>query len=359
LTYYATFIPGLQEFIAVAIRERLPDVSILKLLDGAVIFKTGVTYDSLNFFCFNNIFALIDIDEIRDKKAKCDIDEIHKYNGQAKIELHIKKIINALDNRSLEAMQVISENNNKIQSFRLVCSAENKPVSISEKSRLGMEKFIERISSLKPDRSNPDTEFWFLYRSEGFCVFMKRLTNNRAGEKSLHPGELSPQLAWSLCRIAELKHGQTASDPFCGYGSIPLAACRHFPVKKFYASDLDPACVKIAKSKPGLKNERCEIVKADFRSVPELIGQGSIDVIVTDPPWGLYKETDVPLQRLYDEIIGCFARLLKAGGTAVILSAAEKEVEAAVGKVGMLTINGKIPVLVSGKKAIIFKLGKV
>ena len=59
--YYGSFVPGMQDVIEEVVRERLSDVSVVKLHDGAIVFETDCSYDRLNFFCFNNIFAVIDI----------------------------------------------------------------------------------------------------------------------------------------------------------------------------------------------------------------------------------------------------------------------------------------------------------
>jgi predicted RNA methylase len=346
VTYYAAFVPGMQDIIAALLRERLADVVILKLMDGAVIFKTECTYDGLNFLCFNNIFALIDILE---QKSSPKI-----------LEQHIKKILRFGQSREARNLlekiwPLMAANSKQIKSFRLVCSVENKPIAINENLKMDMESFIMNNSGLKLSRSKPDTEFWFIWRREGFSCFMKRLTNHRQG---LHPGELSPQLAWLLCHIADLKHGEIVIDPFCGYGSIPQAACKHFPIKKILASDIDPRCIKITGSKSGLLKECCEILEADFHSIMNYIPSAQADAIVTDPPWGMYKETPLPLQTLYNEILEVFSRVLKNKGRAVILSAAEKELETAVEKNQAFSIKGKIPILVSGKKAFVFVLAK-
>jgi len=349
MIYYATFIPGMQEVIAGVLQKRLRDVSIERLLDGAVVFETECTYDSLNFFCFNNIFALIDILESKNSRRQ--------QSGPAILEFHIRKTL-----ETRKAWPLISENNKKIKSFRLVCSMENTLSPVNEKIKQEMERFIQRNSSLQLSRSKPDTEFWFLFRREGFSLFLKRLTNHRIGEKSLNKGELSPQLAWLLCHIADLKHNEIVLDPYCGYGSIPNAGCRHFPIKKFYASDIDRQCVEITRSKSGLRKERGEslrgeIFQADFHSIHDFISPGAVDAIVTDPPWGMYK-TDVSLQTFYNDMIAVFSKVLKDNGRAIILSAAEKELESAVKTEQSLKISGKIPILVSGKKACVFILVK-
>ena len=339
--YYCTFVPGMQETAAEIVRERLEDVSIVQLLDGAVVFETECSYDRLNFFCFNNIFAIIDILDI---------------TAGAPLELHIRKICGTDNALSERARTVISENNKKIQSFRLVCSLENKPAAINEGPKQAIEDFIVRASALKVDRARPDTEFWLLYRREGFSFFMKRLT--RSAEKKLHPGELTPQLAWLLCRLGEIRPGGIAADPFCGYGSIPEAALKHFPIKKFYASDSDPRCIKITGSKQCLKNERCEIRRSDILSVSDFIPEGGVDTIITDPPWGMYKETKVPLGEFYEAALALFSKLLKSGGRAVLLTAALKELEQGVAKTSEMCIIKRISILVSGKKASIFLIKK-
>ena len=198
----------MQDLVSAVVRERLTDVSIEKLLDGAILFETECTYDRLNFFCFNNIFAVIDVIE----KSGFSIPALSSERARA----------------------VISENNKKIKTFRVVFSMENKPASVSETLRYDIENIIIKNSArpasvaLKVDRLRPDTEFCLLSRREGFSVFMKRLT--RSAQKKLRPGELPSQLAWLLCRVGELKSGETVIDPFCGYGSIPEAALKHFHV---------------------------------------------------------------------------------------------------------------------------------
>ena len=350
MRYYAVFIPGFEDEIASIIRERLSDVNIIKLVDGAVLFETGCTYDRLNFLCFNNIFALIDILEFGKSTDKSGNGQTTNYP-----ELHMKKALSGiLKNFSGQSSIIISDNNKKIKSFRLMFLSENRPVSADEALKQKTENLIAHNSGLRLDRSNPDTEFWFLYRREGFSLFMKRLTNHRINEKSLHKGELSPQLAWLMCCLAELKYGETALDPFCGYGAIALAARKHFPIKMMYASDNDPKCVKYAQSGTGSANTRAVVQKADFRSLSGLIPE-KVDAVITDPPWGMY-DTEIQLQDFYDEMIAVFSGLIRSSGRAVVLTAAALELESAINRTQYFKITKIISILVSGVKAKVFVL---
>jgi predicted RNA methylase len=343
MIYYASFVPGMQEIVKEIILERLRGASIVKLLDGAVIFDTPCTYDKLNFHCFNNIFMVISIVE----------HAAEAQNRDSPLETHMKKAAAACGS------PVISENNSKIKTFRIFCSFGNQPAAASETLRRETERFIARESGLKVNRSAPDTEFWFLYRKEGFSVFMKRLTRHASFEKQLHPGELTPQLAWVLCKLSEPKHTDVVIDPFCGYGSIPEQRTKHFPFKKMYALDIDNRALKITREK--LKGKRagvCEVIQAGITSVFDYIPKGSANAVITDPPWGLYKGTDTPLQQFYDHMIAVFAGLLKAGGRAVALTAKHGELRLATEKTPELSIIRTIPILVSGKKAVVFVMEK-
>jgi predicted RNA methylase len=332
--FYAAFIPGFQDYIAELVKERLADAVIKKLLDGAILFETECTYDKLNFFCFNNIFAVINV--------------LENPGSGKPLETHIKKILG-------RPSSIISENNSKIRSFRIIFSMENKPTTVNEASKQEAENFISRTSGLKIDRSNPDTEFWFLYRREGFSLFMKRLTRHASFENTLHPGELAPQLARLLCRLSNPKHTDVVIDPFCGYGSIPEQRIKRFPLKKFHAFDIDKKPLAVAKKK-FTEKQPCEIRQGDIYSIFDALPRSEADAIITDPPWGMFRETEVPLQKFYEDMVGIFSQLLKAGGLAVVLTAKQEEFRQAVEKTPAFSLTRTIPVLVSGKKAAVFVL---
>ena len=350
-SFYAAFIPGLQNFIAEVIKERLTDVTIHKLLDGAVLFETETSYDKLNFFCFNNIFAVISVME----GAECS-------NA---LEKHIRAVINKGGDvqvrKAAGAEKVITDNSKNFHTFRIVVSNENKPAAIDEKLRLEAEMHIFRLSNLKVNRSLPDTEFWFLFRRDdsprgkNFTVFMKRLTLRSSREKSLHRGELPPPLAWTLCRLARLSHGDTVLDPFCGYGSIPDAALKHFHITKFIACDNNrEASLYTAARFKKRKNGEFVLHQADFFSLPSLVAERSVDAIVTDPPWGHFREIND--SRFYEKMFEVFGKLLREGGRAVVLYANDGALLEAAPP--CFSLENNIPILLSGKKAAIFQFMK-
>jgi predicted RNA methylase len=334
MKFYATFIPGLKDCIAEVVRERLPDVQLHKLLDGAVLFETHCTYDTLNFFCFNNIFAVIDTIESRQTAGA--------------LEAHLARIAN--NPLPPEATAIMANNRKTIRSFRIVTAVENKPARVAQTIKGRAEARIAGVSGLTVNRCRPDTEFWFLSRAEGFSVFMKRLTLRPSWEKTLHPGELPPPAAWMLCRLGRLRHGDRVLDPFCGYGAIPCAALKYFHITQCIACDCDETAAAYTAARAAPFNKRGDgafiLHKTDFRSLAAIVPAQSVDAVITDPPWGHYAAAR---ESLYDEMFSFFEVVLKENGRLVLLGARNDAIANAARPV--FVMRKTIPILLSGKKA--------
>jgi 23S rRNA G2445 N2-methylase RlmL len=238
-------------------------------------------------------------------------------------------------------------------SFRVIFSLENTPAAVSEDLRRKAEGYLAAASGLRLDRRNPSVEFWFLLRREG-AFFMRRLSRHRPWDKLLHPGELPPPLAWMLCKLSAPRNGERVADPFCGYGSIPEARLRHFPPAEFFASDIDRDALKAARAKfRGEAQHHCVFNRCDARELSRLIPPASLDSIITDPPWGFYR--DLPAGDLYHQSMKTFSGLLKPGGRIVLLCGRGEEARRAAAGNGF-TVARHIPILLSGRKAAIYVL---
>lgn len=343
MLYYAAFIPGLGELIAEVVQERLSDVVIHRLLDGAILFETSLGYDKFNFFCFNNIFAVISIME---------------HDSAGALEAHVASFVQNATHDSA-AREIIAHNSRDIQTFRINVSRENKPAALNEKLRAEAERHIARLSGLAIDRAGggagSGAEFWFLYRSESsspFSVFMKRLTLRTSWEKSLHPGELPPPLAWALCRLAHLRHDDTVLDPFCGYGSIPNATIKFFHITKFIACDNDAKAAAYTAARFRDRSSAFTLHKTGFRSLVSILPPKSVDAVITDPPWGCYNGGELP-EKLYQEMFSVFKTLVKDNGRVVLLGARTDDLLHAAGDFG--EVRTTIPILLSGRKAEIYQ----
>ena len=189
------------------------------------------------------------------------------------------------------------------------------------------ENLVKRAGRLRVNRVKSDWEFWYLLQQDGSALYGLLLSRPKAqGEK----GALHPEVAYGMALLAQIRPGETVLDPFAGSGAVGEAV-KHFGAKPLL-SDIAP--------KPG-------IAACDARDLVQ-IRDGSIDRIVTDPPWGIYEKRDV--NALYRAAFAEFRRVLKPSGAVVLLTAAAREAETAMVEAGFAH-EKTLRVLVNGKKA--------
>jgi len=230
-------------------------------------------------------------------------------------------------------------------SFRVRFSQSNQFVKVDRQVSLRAERAIAQATHLKLDRLNPTTELWYVIRDEGIGFYGQLLRKRAATEKNLRPGELRPEFAYLMCLCANPAEQSVVLDPFAGYGAIPAQIARHFPFGKLIVSDNDPEKVKAL---PG--GAFCW----DALHLSE-IANASVDLIVTDPPWGYYGNID-DIALFYEKMLLEFKRVLKQNGRAVILCARKEEFQRAVARTGAFAIERTIHTLVNGKKAGVYVL---
>lgn len=332
IDYFSTFITGLQEVIEVALKRDLRDVRIRQLLDGLVVYQTNESPRKIKQLrYFNNSFVLLRLHE-----KEMAIQSLLK-KSLSEPEMFARLPLGILD---------------KASSFRVVVSKRNRLTSVNKELLSSVEDFLSSKLRLRVDRASPDTEVWFLTRSEGISLVGLRITKKPNYEKTLHQGELRPELAHIMCLLAEIKPTDTVLDPFAGYGSIPLECAKHFSLRRIYAGEKDQRIFKLLREKTKVFKSKIVVGKWDALNL-SFLADNSIDKIVTDPPWGLY--TNIDIESFYLSMLAEFIRLLKPGGLLVVLTAQKEIFEKLVDSFSQLEIKAKYDILVSGKKAAIYQ----
>lgn len=329
-TYASTFIVGFAPFIEAHLNKLFPDVTILKTLDGLIVYKTSASWETLKKLDFlsNTYYVIADTNNVN------------------------LGVVNKLRNQK-QTLQNLPKNN---KTFRIVVSKENEMQAISEQLRRNLEESLTKLTHLRVNRNLPDIEFWFLFRTEGYGFFGIRLTKHPDYKKILPAGELRPELANLLCLLAEPSNDDTFLDPFAGYGAIPFQRAKIRPYKKILASDINHERLHFLKTKlKALKN--ISILKEDALNLKS-ITDSSVDNVATDPPWGYYENTDTDFNVFYEQMLQELGRVLKSKGIAVILTAKKEEFLASLSKVFAFDLQVKYDILVSGKKAGVYKLVK-
>lgn len=169
-------------------------------------------------------------------------------------------------------------------------------------------------------------------------------------------GELRPELANLLCLISEPQKTDTFLDPFCGFGAIPIERAKNFPFGKVIASDIDLNNINLLKEKT---KQKIQIENWDALNLKE-IEDSSIHKIVTDPPWGVYKQEGIDLISFYLKMLKEFYRILKPNGLLVLLTGRKLEIEKIINSsASLFLLEKKYNILVSGKKANVYKFRKL
>ena len=307
---YSTFVTGLQEPVAQWTG------CVRQVLDGAILYE-GPQKEAMP--CFFNSFAVLEYERQR-----------------SSVEQLMLKILR----------KPPSIKGRRGEDFRIVTSRENQLIAVDKQLRNNIEKLIAAKTGMIPERRGGGREFWFLTRSEGIALFMERQPSGK--ERKIKKGELRPQLAYCLNRLAQPGADDVMLDPFCGYGAITRARAEYFPCRAIHGLDIDGQ--KISALHP-----RKIYKRADIAELPSIFPAQSVDVIVTDPPWGLFKESD-DIPQLYRALAKASLHLLKPGGRTVILSAQKELLRTGIeeGAWGNAGLDACYDILVSGQKAAVF-----
>lgn len=337
--YVSTFVSGFQDAVKNLLQDRFDGLVILEIFDGIVVYETDKKPIQIrDLKLFNNSFLLMDF--IRNVKNPID-------TALRKLAKNNKKLVSVTN----------TINELKPKTFRIVTSLENKLTSIDQNLRKSVENRISATYEIKPDRLNPDIEFWILARSEGFVLTCLRITQNKNKERALLKGELRPEIAYLLCCLSEPTNEDVFLDPFCGYGSIPLERSSLQGFKQIIASDMDKS--KLTMIRERILENNISLFQKDFFS-KESFGQNSIDKIVTDPPWGDFATLDLETDLFYCKFLNQASYVLKENGLLIFITSKKNETEKAI------EINNdsfklvlKLDILVSGKKVGLYKLKKI
>lgn len=307
--YFATFPAGTWDIIAKHLKSfRLDEIEIVEHDDSSVVFQSSLTTERLiELRYFTNIYLIVDNQKLPDSVLKG-------------------------------------------KHFRLMMLKDGKPQPIDDTERAELEAKIIHNYGLEPNAHLSKNDFYVIERSYGKRLLALRLPKAKFKREKLSYGELRPELAHILCLAVGLKAKYTVVDMFAGYGSLPLEVIRGFGCKQVIAVD---------SQKMTGRHEHSSIKwhKADARNL-NFITDESIDRVVTDPPWGVYDSKIDDLTTLYTDFAKEMVRILKPSGIAVVLSGFN-EAEQCFEQTYQLQVIKKWNVLVSGKKATIYKLKKI
>lgn len=335
--YFSTFITGFQEVVETELKKLLPEVRLLRLLDGLVIYETTASIQDIQKLRFiNNSYIWL---------------SQSSYTDGQKPEQVIEHLLRMSDfTRSREATSL-----KFVKFFRVIVSKENETIAIDRQLLEKAEGKIFYSTHLKVHRTLPDIEYWFIFRKESISLFGARITPlGKETTRKYEKGELRQELAHLLVLLSEPQKQDVILDPFAGSGAIVLERVQTFPYTKMCASDINEDLVEDLRRKTKWGEQKIIVEKRDALNLDN-IEDNSIKKIITDPPWGLYENPQEDMVDFYRKMLLEFRRILDQDGTIVILVGRDSGFEKVLPGSKFSQIQ-KIDILVSGQKASAYKL---
>lgn len=330
-SYFSTFISGFDTLISELIVEDIKDIKNIKIFDGAVSYETELSIDEIRKIkYFNNSFIIL---------------KTFNYGLEASVDVLNKIIEDLIDSKTLFKIPNIP-----INKFKIFSSLENNLVSVDGKLMYKFVDLLKKETKKEYSSTFADTEFWVLYRREKIGFFLLRITKNK---KKLAKGELREELTNLLCRLSKPEKNDVMLDPFCGSGAIPLERAKVCGFKGIFAMDKDKELIDNLKSK--VKKDK-KLQKSFFVKCCDYFENkfedNFIDTIITDPPWGIYKDIE---DNFYEKLFNESRRILKPNGKLILLTSKK---ELFLKKINGFILKKSFNILVSGQKAGIFILIK-
>lgn len=326
--FISSFITGFQHVVEKNLPQLLAGVKILHVFDGLIHYQyAGDSHNLDKIIYFNNTFFVL-----KTMKGK---------------GLNFPSLVGAVS--SEKKYYLINKG-----TFRVRFQNENQFVKVDKNISKKAEETVLHNSKLHLDRLSPTTEIWYSIRREGFAFCGQLISKREFTEKNLNKGELRPEIAYLICCYADLKQDDVVAEPFCGYGSIPVQLIKKFRFQKLFVSDIDKEKISINMQKKQLKdNPQIELSVNDAFVLPQIIDR-SVDVVITDPPWGYFEQID-DIGEFYKKMFTSFKRILKENGRMIILSARKDEIEKAALEMNVQILSS-LHTLVNGKKASLYKM---
>ncbi|HEY6418679.1 MAG TPA: methyltransferase domain-containing protein [Candidatus Binataceae bacterium] len=204
------------------------------------------------------------------------------------------------------------------------------------------------------DHENADVEWWATMLG-GEVILAVRLSDetmrHREYKAAHRPASLRPSVAAALAWLSEPRAGDVVLDPFCGAGTILIERAHLGRYAMLIGSDRDAGALAAARINIGPRYQPIRIENWDATRLP--LAESSVDKIVTNLPWGMRYGSHGENRRLYPRWLAEFARVLKPGGLAVILTA-EWRLMRELETRGALKVSKVIRVSVLGAPAAIY-----
>ena len=302
-TYEAEVLPGLEPFTLAELKG-LKGVQQVKQAEGAVAFR--FVGDAARLLSLKTVTSVYEVLTFAVPRPKALLGHEHLSR--------LTKAVSALQT-------------GQFSSFRLSAAGDDSAVF----KRLGEE--LGRATGLRQTSDSQETEGDLLIRvrrapedswSGGGWEVLLRLTprplSARAWRVCNLPGGLNAALAAVMVSLADLKPGERVFNPMCGSGTLLIEAGLGAEPGAITLRGCDqvPAALACSAQNVAAAGLSAELFAADATMTG--LAEGSVDVFLSDPPWGDAVGTHGDNAALYPALLAECARIAAPGARFVLLS---------------------------------------
>lgn len=261
---------------------------------------------------------------------------------------------------ALELHHQLRQHKTKVVSFSVIVQAPD--VSWRDYRRVDLQRAVEKaLLSQNPHwklvGENAAIEIW-IQQIERDAVIGVRLTDNESRKHGYKyadlPGSLRPSIAAAMVRMSAPQEDDIVLDPMCGAGTLLLERAISGRYQMLWGGDQSPEAVKTALENFGPRHKPREIKQWSAAHLP--LEDQSVDVILTNPPWGRQMEEEQKLGDLYYSVLQECHRVIKPGGRMVMITSQWRFLREAAKLSGWKVVRQLKNINVLGWHADIFKL---
>jgi Putative RNA methylase family UPF0020 len=195
----------------------------------------------------------------------------------------------------------------RIDRFRLMAHIDGSLVPMEVRAKTLLERAITQRTGGRVEPGGQCQEYWVVGRQDlPKLLLCARLPKVRRPAKG--KGSISQELSAMLVAASRPRPRDVFLDPFAGSGSF-IAARLEQPLKRAWYVDRELAMHRESLGRQLLSDPRVRMLDEDGLALPS-IPDGSIDVVVTDPPWGEHQALGQPFEAFARDIGKSFARVL-------------------------------------------------
>ena len=293
-TYELTFPRGLYTIVVAEVEERFAKHSaVFTHTDSSLTIKTELSFEQL--------LQLRTVQSVY-RKLYFKVPRPKAILGDA----HFRRLLDAIR---------LTLQTQTFKSFRIDAAGSNSSIFRRISSS------IESAINLPFDAHNGELQLRFKPEDDDGWVVLIRQTPRPLSARQWRvadmPGALNACIAAAIIRLADLKQGVLCNIT-AGSGTILIEALLAFPDCTAIGLEIDPCALQLCRQNLAAAQCTPTLLHADARRVP--LPAQSLDVIISDLPWGERVGDRQQQPDLYSAILNESSRLLKPGGQALFLT---------------------------------------